>query len=67
MGSGGLEKSVRVRRKMGYTWSEVLDDPGPIKLPLSSARLTTSTGAVRGFWCLQVHVASTFSQGSNVM
>ena len=25
-----------------------LDDPGPIKLPLSPARYTTSTGAVRG-------------------
>ena len=30
-----------------------LDDPGPIKLPLAPARYTTSTGAVRGFWCLQ--------------
>ena len=26
----------------------LLDDPGPIKLPLSPARYTTSTGAVRG-------------------
>ena len=67
MGCGGLEKLVRVRRRMGYTWSEFLDDPGPMKLPLSSARYTTSTGAVRVFWCLQVHVASAFSQGSNLM
>ena len=29
-----------------------LDDPGPIKLPLPPARYTTSTGAVRGSWCL---------------
>ena len=42
-----------------------LDDPGLIKLPLPPARYTytTSTGAVRGSWCLQVHVASTFSRG----
>ena len=37
-----------------------LDDPGPIKLPLPPARYTTSTGAVRDFWCLQVHIASAF-------
>ena len=41
----------------------LLDDPGPIKLPLSPARYTTSTGAVRGSWCLQVHVANAFSRG----
>ena len=41
----------------------LLDDPGPIKLPLSSVRCTTSTGAVRGSWRLQVHVASAFSRG----
>ena len=29
-----------------------LDDPGPIKLPLPPARYTTSTGGVRGSWCL---------------
>ena len=40
-----------------------LDDPGPIKLPLSPARYTTSTGAVRGSWCLQVHLASAFAGG----
>ena len=39
------------------------DDPGPIKLPLSPVRYTTSTGAVRGSWCLQFHVASAFSRG----
>ena len=31
------------------------DDPGLIKLLLSPARCTTSTGGVRGFWCLQVY------------
>ena len=40
-----------------------LDDPGPIKLPLPPARHTTSTGAVRGSWCLQVHIASAFPRG----
>ena len=37
-----------------------LDDPGPIKLPLPPAGYTTSTGAVRGSWCLQVDIASAF-------
>ena len=40
-----------------------LDDPGPIKLPVPPARYTTSTRAVRGSWCLQVHIASAFPQG----
>ena len=40
-----------------------LDDPGPIKLPLSPAGYTTSTGAVPGSSCLQVHVPSAFSRG----
>ena len=40
-----------------------LDDPGPIKLPLSRAHYTTSTGAVRGYWCLQVHLVSAFAPG----
>ena len=35
-----------------------LDDPEPIKLPLPPACYTTSTGAIRGSWCLQVHIAS---------
>ena len=37
--------------------------PGPIKLPLTPVRYTTSTGAVRGSWCLQVHLASAFARG----
>ena len=40
-----------------------LDDPGAIKLPLSPARYTTSTGAVRGSWCLQAHLANAFARG----
>ena len=40
-----------------------LDDPGPIKPPLSPVRYTTSTGAVRGSSCLQVHLASAFARG----
>ena len=33
------------------------------KLPHPPARYTTSTGAVRGFWWLQVHEASAFPRG----
>ena len=40
-----------------------LDDPRPIKLPLSPACYTTSTRAVRGSWRLQVHIASAFPPG----
>ena len=40
-----------------------LDDPGPNKLPVPPARYTTSTGAVGGSWCLQVHIASAFPRG----
>ena len=39
------------------------DDPGPIQLLLPPARYTTSTGAVRGSWCLQVDIASGFLRG----
>ena len=37
--------------------------PGPITLPLTPARYATSTGAVRGSWCLQLRLASAFSRG----
>ena len=42
-----------------------MDDPGSIKLPLSPARYTTFTAAVRGCWCLQVHliIYSAFARG----
>ena len=38
-----------------------LDDPGLIKFPLPPARRTT--GAVRGSWRRQVHIASAFPRG----
>ena len=40
-----------------------LDEPGPIKLPRSPARYASSTGAIQGSWCLQVHLASAFAGG----
>ena len=45
-----------------------LDDPGTINLPLPPSRYTISAGAVRGSWCLQVHIATAFPIGiqSNV-
>ena len=59
---------VAWKNKCGYDggWVYLVrfsDDPGPIKLPFSPARYTTSTGAVRGSWCLQVHAASAFCRG----
>ena len=36
----------------------VLDAPGLIKLPVTPTRHTTSTGAIRGSWCPQAHLAS---------
>ena len=47
----------------GVSLAQILDDPGPFKLPLFPARYTTSAGAARGSWCLQVHVSSAFSRG----
>ena len=41
----------------------ILDDPGPIKLPLPPARYATSTGAIRGSWCFQVPEASALPRG----
>ena len=42
----------------------VLDDQGPIKLLLPPVLYTTSTGAVRGSWCLQIHEPSAFPRGN---
>ena len=42
----------------------LLDDPGTIKLPLPSARYTTSTETVRGSWYLPVHVNNAFPGGT---
>ena len=48
MGYGGLEKTLRVRRRMKYIWSGVWTTRGRSSF-LSPQRYTTSTGAVRGF------------------
>ena len=40
-----------------------LDDPNSFKLPVPPARYTTLTGAVRGSWCLPVHIANAFPRG----
>ena len=44
-----------------------LDNPRPIKLALPLVRYTNLTGALRGSWCLQVHIARVrFLGGSKV-
>ena len=43
-----------------------LNDLGPIKFPLSPARYTNSTGAIRGSWCLHVTSPVRVLGGSNV-
>ena len=58
-----LEKISASTTEDGVYLVRFLDHPGPIKLPLFPARYTTSAGALRGFWCLQVNVASAFSRG----
>ena len=58
-----LGKSSATTPTDGVYLVRFLDDPGPIKLPLSPARYTTSTRAVRGSWCLQIHLASAFARG----
>ena len=63
MACGGLKKISASTTEDGVSLAQILDDPGPFKLPLFPARYTTSAGAVRGSWCLQVHVASAFSRG----
>ena len=40
-----------------------LDDLGRIKLRLAPVLYPTSAGAVRGSWCLQVHLTTTFARG----
>ena len=62
MACGGLKKISASTTEDGVSLAQILDDPGPFKLPLFPARYTTSAGAVRGSWCLQVHVASAFSR-----
>ena len=58
-----LKKISASTTEDGVSLAQIFDDPGPFKLPLFPALYTTSVGAVRGFWCLQVHVASAFSRG----
>ena len=41
-----------------------LDDPRLIELSFPPGRYTTSTRAVRGSSCLQVHIASAFPRGT---
>ena len=61
---GGLKQQISASTtEDGISLAQVLDDPEPFKLPLFPARYTTSPGAVRGSWYLQVHVASAFSRG----
>ena len=66
MGYDGLENISASTTEDKVYLVRFLDGPGPIKLPLPPARYTTSTGAGRGSWCLQVHIASAFLGGSNV-
>ena len=59
MGCGGVEKPARVRRGMEYTWSD-FGRPRAGQASFPRARYTTSTRAVRGAWCFQVHEVSAF-------
>lgn len=52
--------AIRARVRMGYILVRFLDDQGPTKLPLSSARYATSTGAVHSV------TNSTFARGGSV-
>ena len=63
MSYGGFETSARAQPRTRYTWSAFWMTRDQLKLPLPPARYTTSTGAVRGPWCLQVHIASAFPWG----
>ena len=63
MACGDLKQISASTTEDGVSLAQILDDPGPFKLPLFPARYTTSAGAVRGSWCLQVYVASAFSRG----
>ena len=63
MGCGGLEKSARAQPRTTYIWYDFWMTPEPINFPLPPVRYTTSTGAVRGSWCLQVHVANACPRG----
>ena len=60
-GDVGLWRLRKISASMatkGVYLVRFLDDPVPTKLPLPPARYTTWTRAVRGSWCLQVHLAA---------
>ena len=68
-GDGGLWWLGKISARTttdGVYLVRFLDDPGPIKLPLTPARYTTSTGTVPDSSRLQVNLASTFARGSTV-
>ena len=58
-----LEKSAQVQPRTTYIWSDFWTTRGRSNFLFPPARYTTSTGAVRGSWCLQVHIASAFPRG----
>ena len=62
-GSWCLGKISASTTAKGVYLSRFLDDPGPIKLPLPPTRYSTSTGTLRGSWCLQVPLSSAFARG----
>ena len=57
---GGFDQ--REHTTKGTYLVRFLDDPGPITLPLTPAHCASSSGAVRGSWYLQVHLASAFAR-----
>ena len=58
-----LGKISAIKPTDGLYLVRFLDNPGPMKLPLSPARYTTSTRTVRDFWCLQIHLTGAFARG----
>ena len=63
MGCGGFEHSVRVRRRMGYTWSDFWTIWGRSSSLFSRRATRSQRGPYDCSWCLQVPVASAFSRG----
>ena len=47
----------------GHYHVRFLDDPGPIKIALSTARYTTNVNDICSSWCLQVHAGSALLRG----
>ena len=64
MGDDGLwwlKKISASTTEDGVSLAQILDDPGPFKLPLFPARYTTSAGAVRAY--SEVLLSSLGTQG----